>query len=186
MRGLFEAGRRVQDFLETRGWKFCFIGGIALQRWGIPRLTRDLDISLFTGFGGESKFAMDLLAEFPGRIPDARAFAEKNRVLLLKTSGEIGIDVALAGFPFEEEIIDRAFDFEFLTGLKLRTCSGEDLIVMKAFASRTQDWADIEGIVARSGQELDFAAVEKRLKPLSEIKKEPDFLGRLRTLIRCF
>jgi len=57
---------------------------------------------------------------------------------------------------------------------------------MKAFASRTQDWADIEGIVARSGQELDFAAVEKRLKPLSEIKKEPDFLGRLRTLIRCF
>ena len=44
---------------------------------------------------------------------------------------------------------------------------GEDLIVMKAFASRTQDWADIEGIIVRSGQKLDFAAVEERPSPFS-------------------
>ncbi|NLI78210.1 MAG: nucleotidyl transferase AbiEii/AbiGii toxin family protein [Candidatus Riflebacteria bacterium] len=62
MRSLFETGQVLQAFLEGRRWKFCFIGGIALQRWGIPRLTRDLDLSLFTGRGGEGRAIDELLA----------------------------------------------------------------------------------------------------------------------------
>ncbi len=30
---VFEAAREVQDFLRRSGSEFCFIGGIALQRW---------------------------------------------------------------------------------------------------------------------------------------------------------
>lgn len=48
--------REVQDFLEDRRWRFCFIGGLSVQRWGEPRLTRDIDLSVLTGFGREEEF----------------------------------------------------------------------------------------------------------------------------------
>lgn len=38
---VFDAAREVQDFLRRSEYKFCFIGGVALQRWGQPRLTLD-------------------------------------------------------------------------------------------------------------------------------------------------
>jgi hypothetical protein len=34
----------VQRECEKRGWGFCFISGLAVQHWGEPRLTRDVDL----------------------------------------------------------------------------------------------------------------------------------------------
>lgn len=178
MQDLILAAREVQEFLLTRSWKFCFIGGLALQRWGIPRLTRDMDLSLFTGFGHEGEFVDILIARFPARIAEAAQFARQSRVLLLRTAGGIGIDIALAGFPFEEEVIGRSSEGEYLPGISLRTCSAEDLAVLKAFADRTQDWADIEGILLRQGASLERAAVRTRLAPLAELKEAPHILAR--------
>ena len=67
----------------ARGWRSCIIGALAVQRWGEPRLTRDVDVSLLTGFGTEAAFIDRLLATFAPRRPDARAFALEYRVLLL-------------------------------------------------------------------------------------------------------
>ena len=39
MRDLFLLADEVQSFCRDREWRFCFIGGIALQRWGEPRLS---------------------------------------------------------------------------------------------------------------------------------------------------
>ena len=50
---LVKAAQRIQRFLESREWRFCFIGGLAVLRWGEPQLTGDIDITLLTGFGGE-------------------------------------------------------------------------------------------------------------------------------------
>jgi len=44
----------VQQVFERHGWRFCFIGGVANFRWGTPRLTDDLDLTLLTGFGAEA------------------------------------------------------------------------------------------------------------------------------------
>lgn len=30
MKQVFQAAQRVQDFFDENGWRFCFIGGIAL------------------------------------------------------------------------------------------------------------------------------------------------------------
>jgi hypothetical protein len=43
MSALFEAARDLQKALESRGWRFCLIGGLAVLRWGEPRFTRDVD-----------------------------------------------------------------------------------------------------------------------------------------------
>src|SRR2546422_2006643 len=99
--GVLAAAGEVQRFCQQQGWRFCFIGGVALQRWGEPRLTQDVDLTLLTGFGDEEKFVNSLLKEFIPRRPDAREFALSHRVLLIETRKGVGVDVALGAFPFE-------------------------------------------------------------------------------------
>jgi hypothetical protein len=185
---LFREARAVQESLSDRGWgkAFCFIGGVALQQWGEPRVTRDLDLSLFTGFGGEAAAVDRLLETYQGRISDARAFALTHRVLLLRTTSGIEVDVALGALPFEAEMIARAVDAEFEPGLFLHIAGAEDLFVMKAFADRLQDQADLLGIARRHGRQLDWAAIEARLTPLAEAKDSPQLLERVQSMRREF
>lgn len=183
---LFREAGAVQDTLVARQWAFCFIGGIALQHWGEPRTTRDVDVSLFTGFGGEASVIDGLLAAYEARITEARAFALRYRVLLLRTRSGVEIDVALAGLPFEAELIARAVEIEFEPGVALRICTAEDLVVLKAFADRPQDRADVIGIARRRGGALDWNAVVERLAPLVEAKEAPEILDQVRELGREF
>ena len=53
MTEVIRAAADLQTFCEAHGWRFCLIGGLALQRWGEPRETVDVDLTLLTGFGGE-------------------------------------------------------------------------------------------------------------------------------------
>ena len=58
---VIRAAAELQAFCESQGWRFCVIGGSALQRWGEPRETADVDLTLLTGFGGEEPFVGKLL-----------------------------------------------------------------------------------------------------------------------------
>ena len=92
MRDLVRAAFQVQKVLDQRRWKYCFIGGIAVQKWGQVRFTDDIDLALFTGFGNEELYIDKLLASFDARIPNPRGFALQNRVLLLADLGVVEID----------------------------------------------------------------------------------------------
>ncbi len=179
MKRLFYLASEIQKLFVKENWRFCFIGGIALQRWGEPRLTLDVDISLLTGFKNEAYFIDILCRKYLSRIENAEAFALRNRVLLLKSEENIPIDIALAGLPFEKNAVDRATDFPFLESITLCTCSAEDLVVYKAFADRKKDWADIEGILCRQKDALDMQYIKKQLQPLVEIKESPHILPQL-------
>jgi hypothetical protein len=178
---LFEAARQLQAFCDGQGWRSCLIGGLAVQRWGEPRATLDVDLTVLAGFGGEGRFIDALLAAYSARIGDAREFATRHRVVLLRTPDGVGIDVSLGALPFEERVISRASLFSFGPGLDLRTCSAEDLIVLKLFASRPLDIRDAEGVAVRQGR-LDWQYIEDQLRPLAEIKGEPAILATLARL----
>jgi hypothetical protein len=98
---VIQAAAELQAICLAHGWQFCFIGGLAVQRWGEPRETVDVDLTLLTGFGGEEQFIQILLQRFKGRIPDAAQFARERRVLLLRSAKGVGLDVALADFPLK-------------------------------------------------------------------------------------
>lgn len=49
MNPIFAAAYDLQAFCERAGWRFCFIGGVAVQRWGEPRFTQDADLTLLKG-----------------------------------------------------------------------------------------------------------------------------------------
>jgi len=182
VRSLFHAAAELEAFLVERDWQYCFIGGIALQRWGQPRLTNDIDLTILADFGHEAACVDVLLGRYNARIPDGREFALKHRVLLLESPGGIPIDVALGGIAFEEQAVSRATRYEFLPDLSLLTCSAEDLIVLKAFADRPRDWGDVETIAVRQQGRLDWRYICEQLEPLCQLKEAPEIIERVRQL----
>jgi hypothetical protein len=186
MNRLVRAATEVQALLESKGIGFCFIGGFAAQRHAEPRVTRDIDVSVLTGLGNELPVIDAMLSRFAPRRDDAREFAMRARVLLLRTDDDIGIDATLTALPYEAEIIERSSLFEFAPGVSLRTCSAEDLLVLKVFAGRPIDWRDVEMILRRYGPGLDYAYVDARLAPLIEAKGEPELLEEFTRLRRRY
>lgn len=180
MKPIFETAQTVQSLFESEGWQFCFIGGVALQRWAVPRLTNDVDLTLLTGFGEEELFIDKILSAFESRIEGAANFALRNRVLLVK-DGNVGIDISLGALDFEELAVMRSSMWQPLPDFSLRTCSAEDLIVFKAFADRLQDWADVENILTVQ-KDLDWNYVLQQLTPLVELKEVPEILTKLEKL----
>lgn len=182
MTPVLDAALEIQQFVQERNWPFCIIGGLAVGRWGRPRATQDVDLTLLTGFGSEDSYITAMLERFESRLSDAGNFARANRVLLLKASNGVSLDVSLGGIGFEVRAIERATPFGFSPAACLVTCSAEDLIVLKAFAARETDWSDIEGILIRQQGRLDWAYIRKQLVPLCELKDAPEIPDRLERL----
>jgi hypothetical protein len=180
---LFAAALELQRFFEARAWRFCFIGGLAVQRWGEPRLTLDVDCTLLTGFGQEERYIDELLTAFVGRVDHPRDFALAHRVLLLHGPSRVPLDIALGAMPFEERCVERASAFVIGDRQSLTMCSAEDLVVFKAFAGRERDWLDIEGIVLRQVDALVADTIWQELIPLLELKGDAEAEPRLRRLL---
>lgn len=86
----------------------------------------------------------------------------------------------------EQTRIDRSSPFTYPPDTPLRSCSAEDLIVLKAFADRPKDWMDIDGVLVRQSPRLDGAYAFRPLAPLAELKDAPEivaWLERMRTQI---
>ena len=61
MNPIFRAAVDLQEFCTEKQWRFCVIGAVAVQRWGEPRLTQDVDLTILTGFGSEERWIDALL-----------------------------------------------------------------------------------------------------------------------------
>ena len=181
--GVLAAAGEIQAFCQRQGWRFCFIGGVAVQRWGEPRLTQDVDLTLLAGFGSEEEFIDRLLGSFAARRSDARDFALRHRVLLLRTGTGVDLDAALGALPFEERSVGRASPWAWAEGQTLVTCSAEDLVVHKAFAGRDLDWGDVERILIRQHTRLDLAQVRAELKPLLDLKGALEAMDHLEQMV---
>lgn len=178
---LVAAAERCQRTWESQGLEFCFIGGLAVQRWGEPRLTGDVDATVWTQFGNERPIIEHLLSQLQPRIDRADEFAVQNRVLLVQDIKGIDIDIALAAFPFERELINRA-TLQPYYEVEIKICGASDLVILKAFANRPRDWEDIRGIAIRSKSLLDWTLINQELEVLSTLKEEPEILERIQKI----
>lgn len=146
---LLEPLRALQRLLEQFENRGVIIGGIAASLLGQPRFTADLDAVILLSVDDIPEL-MNAAREqdMVPRLPEAEAFARKNRVLLLNHSPSgINIDISLGLLPFEEEIVARSRLYEF-GDLQLRLPTPEDLIILKAVAHRPQDILDVQAIAA--------------------------------------
>ena len=164
--GLIGAAWEVQQQLSRAGFSFCIIGGLALARWGEPRYTQDIDLSVLCPYGEELGTARRLAQLFQPRFAGAIEFAAESRVFLARAADGTPIDIAFGAIDFELRCVARASAFDFGGDMRLVTCSAEDLIVMKVFANRERDWPDVEAVVTHLGAALDWALIERELEPL--------------------
>ncbi len=171
--GVLAAAADLETFCRSREWKFCFIGGIAVQRSGTPRFTQDVAITIVTGLGREEEFIDAWLDQFPGRLDEARKFALERRVLLLRDAQGVSRDVALGAFPFEEASVRRATRWKITETMALTTCSPEDLVVHKVFAARDHDWSDVESVLAGNMGAWTLDRYAGNCGPCWSLKKTP-------------
>ncbi len=162
MSDLLVAAREVLQWLQEADVPACLIGGLAVQRWGEPRLTQDVDITVLAG-EREDALLEACSARFRPRVAAAVEFARTRRVLLVSASNGVAVDLALGSISFEREVIDRGSDYDYAPEMRLRTCSAEHLIVYKAVAARPRDVADLEGIVVRQFDRLDVPLIRQWL-----------------------
>ncbi len=141
--------------------------------------TRDVDLTIVAGFGAETAVIDPLLERFAPRLDDARAFALRYRVLLLRAANTVPIDIALGALPFEERAAHRATRWAVQDDLAVPTCGPEDLVVHKVFAGRDQDWLDAAGVIERRRDALDRQLIKSELAPLLELKGATPALTRL-------
>ena len=181
---VYSAALELQAALGEVRRPYCFIGGLAVQRWGEIRFTQDADATVLTEFQFDEEVVDQLLARFAARRPDARQIALHQRVLLLKSSQGVHLDVALGALDFEKHAIDRSSFWRVITGDDLRTCSAEDLIVHKAFASRDKDWLDIKGILIRQGPRLNVGQILEELRILEPLSEKEPIIPQLEALLR--
>ena len=174
----FETAWQLHTFLSARRIPYAIIGGLAVQRWGQPRLTRDVDLTMLLEPGREEATLREIVAAFPPRIEDAVAFALAHRVLPVDVPGGSEADLSLGLPGYEEHAVARAVPYDLGGGRQVRLCSAEDLIVHKALAGRPQDVLDIEGIVARQGKALDVAYLRRWLDELARTSDDPEVRNR--------
>jgi hypothetical protein len=176
MTPLLDAAIEVTRWLDGEKIPACIIGGLAVERWGQPRLTQDVDLTILAPYGDEDPIIDKCLKKFPARNSDARAFALDYRVLLLTASNGVELDLALGASGFETESIARSSPYEFATGYVMRTCSAEDLIIHKAVAGRPRDLDDIEGVIHRQWRVLDVELVRRWLAVFEQLKEDSTLL----------
>ena len=173
------AAADLQSYCIAQGWQFCFIGGIAVQRWGVPRYTEDADLTLITRFVDDEPCCRKLLERFAARTSDAFDFAQRSRVLLLRHENGVELDVCLGALEFEVRSVSRAVVWRSPNGVELKVCCAEDLIVHKAFASRSEDWIDVQRVIEVQGRKLHVAQIFDELRPLAELKEDDGIITRL-------
>lgn len=164
---------RVAGTLEQWGLPYMIIGGQAVLLYGVPRLTKDIDITLGIDTTGLDKVveavkAMDLEI-IPG---DFRSFVQKTYVLPTRDpKSGIRVDFIFSYTPYEIQAIARANRVELMK-TAIMFASVEDVIVHKLFAGRPRDLEDVRSILIKTPK-LDREYVRRWLAEFERSSERP-------------
>lgn len=147
----------LASVLDALGVRWVLIGALAANRYrSAPRLTLDADL-LLADFGPGLDTMEAALREAGWSVVRADPSAE----LLRLRHPRWGIaDLLVAGTAYQREALERARIEQLDDGVEVRVLTVEDVIVHKLIASRFQDLADIEAVLA-SNPQLDEAYIER-------------------------
>lgn len=161
------------------------IGGIPAGFYGQPRFTEDLDFTADPE-AAVKKFA-ELIRELERRdfiLASSRPTSEElksvSSLRIVDTRNKTMIDLVLhpKGFSWDPEILRRRRQERLLSyKMKIWCVSIEDLVVMKIANGEPQDLKDVERIVSRRFDEIDWSYLARRAQRF-DLKKEIDEIHR--------
>lgn len=169
---LEEALRKAVALLESHGYRYALVGGVALSQWGVVRATYDVDIKVLVPDMDYSAVRAALLAPFPQR---AREHLPRESLVIAVEIEGVTVDFLLALPGYEELIIQRAVQRD-MGGWTAWICSAEDLIIQKVIAGRPRDWSDVEALLIEQRGRIDEAYIEEWLEQFVEALEKPELL----------
>jgi hypothetical protein len=180
---LLQALRDLVRWLKSKQVPGVVVGGVAASILGRPRMTHDIDALVLLDEGHWEMFLIDgAKFGFVPRLTDCLNFAKKSRVLLVRhKSSEIDVDITFGALEFEKEAITRAVWLE-VEKIRIPLPTPEDLIIMKAFAHRPRDLADIESILDVHPK-LNLGRVRRWVKEFSKAIELPEILNDLENIL---
>lgn len=134
---LEKAATEVADLAYQQNLRVALVGGYALQLYGSPRLTGDIDVISFESIEG-----------LPGGKPLSFGGVQT------ESKNGVPIDLIIRSDDFADLYQDALSDTEEFEGVSMPVASLEFIVAMKLEASRKKDEADLEWIILHS--DLDF------------------------------
>lgn len=170
---IFEKSLRdITALFDRHKIAYMVIGGLANAKWGHPRATLDIDITIWAPVRGIKKILSLLQRDYTPLIEKPLEFIRETRVLPLKTIGEQRIDIIFGALPFEKNAIDRAVKVQ-IGSTNVNFCTPEDLILLKIISDRPKDTDDVRGILAFQKENLDYEYLEPRIMELANLLEKP-------------
>ncbi|HEA65725.1 MAG TPA: hypothetical protein ENI07_02725 [Desulfobacterales bacterium] len=163
----------ISKTLSENRIPYMVIGGMANAVWGNPRVTFDIDVTLWVT-DKEIQNVVQILSEaFEVLVSRPIDFILEMRVLPLQTKNGVRLDIIFGSLPYEQEAIQRSIDVD-ISGTPVRFCTPEDLILHKIISTREKDLDDIIGLLNRRLSLLDLKYLEPRIRELVKITENPD------------
>jgi len=167
--------QEIVFFLEGAAITYMVIGGLANLAWGVARTTQDVDITVQVSDEDLPDFLREIGKAFSILPADPEDFVRDTRVLPVRTTNGVRVDLVFAGLPYEETALGRAREIA-MQGFAVRICSPEDLIIHKIISERPRDREDVEGIFRQQGSNLDFVYLDPIVRQLGEALGRSDIV----------
>lgn len=168
----------------TASLPYMIIGGQAVLLYGVPRLTKDVDITLGVDIGALESVTEAVAAAGLEILPkDFRSFVRETNVLPTRDpESGIRVDLIFSFTPYERQAIERAGSVSLLD-TPVMFASVEDVIIHKIFAGRPRDLEDVRCILLKN-PDTDLSYVRRWLAEFEGTNREKRFLRILEGLIR--
>ncbi|MEM2874909.1 MAG: hypothetical protein QW567_02665 [Candidatus Hadarchaeales archaeon] len=189
---LKEVLEKVVLALKEAGVPYALTGGIAVDFYGFPRATHDIDVIATLTEENFPRLARSL--EKRGFEVDRREIAlalEKGNRFVAQL-GPHRVDFWLAKTDGQKKELDRARIVRIL-GAKMRIVAPEDLVLHKLDAGRGRDYDDALGVLVRQKGKLQKKYLMERAvvlgldRPLRDLLKEAGYApeGRVEHTGKC-
>jgi len=177
--------RALGAVLGALGVRWYVFGAHAVLVWGRPRLTGDVDVTMFLDPEDPEAFVAAMAqAGFDLRVTNVRDFVARTRVFpFTHTNSGLALDAVLGGPGLEEEFLRTARQVD-IGGVTVPVIGPEELIVTKVLAGRTKDLGDVRGILVAQGEALDLQRVRTLIHVLEAAIDQSDLLPCLEEQLR--
>ena len=165
--------RDITAVLDNHSVDYMVIGGLANAKWGNPRATLDIDITLWISEDKIKVLLSIIEAKFTILVDNPLGFLLETRVLPIKTRWDQRIDLIFGMLPFERNAVRRAVKVQ-VGKTPVNFCTPEDLILLKIISDRSKDVDDVRGILKFQKEKLDYDYLEPRISELANLLEKPD------------
>lgn len=163
---------KISQTLDQEHIPYMVIGGQAVLLYGVPRLTKDIDITLGVGIDQLPKIKNIAHTLKLTPLVQDEGFIQRTMVYpCLDPESGIRVDFIFSFSPYERQALERINPVR-IHDVIVKFASVEDVIIHKVIAGRPRDIEDVRTIMLKN-PDIDLHYIRKWLQVFQKSLKEP-------------